>query len=69
MTKETLLMQYRSECQTALKSVVNISETFKKVFMNAMNLFMDIPDRINFLQWGMYVRFSEQTYRNHFEND
>lgn len=62
-------MQYRSECQTALKSVVNISETFEKVFMNAMKLFMDIPDRINFLRLGMYVRFSEQTYRNHFEND
>lgn len=33
-----------------------------------MKLFMAIPGRINFLQLGRYVRFSEQTYRNNFEN-
>ena len=32
--------------------------------MDAMKLFMAIPDRINFLQLGRYGRFSEQTYRN-----
>ena len=36
--------------------------------MDAMKLFMAIPDRINFLQLGRYGRFSEQTYRNLFEN-
>lgn len=30
MTKETLLMQYQSKCQMALKSVVNISKPFEK---------------------------------------
>lgn len=30
MTKETLLMQYQSEYQTALKSVVNIRKPFEK---------------------------------------
>ena len=30
---------------------------------------MAIPDRINFLQMGRYGCFSEQTYRNNFEND
>ena len=30
---------------------------------------MTIPDRINFLQMGRYGCFSEQTYRNNFEND
>lgn len=62
MTKETLLMQYQSECLSALKSVVNIHKPFEKTFMA-------IPDRINFLQLGRYRCFSEQTYRNLFENE
>ncbi len=66
MAKETLLMQYQSECLSALKSVVNIHKPFEKTFMDAMKLFMAIPDRINFLQLGRYGRFSEQTYRNLF---
>ncbi len=37
--------------------------------MDAMKLFMAIPDRINFLQLGRYGRFSEQTYRNLFEHE
>lgn len=32
-----------------------------------MQLYMSIPDRINFLQMGRYGKFSEQTYRNNFE--
>lgn len=64
MTKEILLMQYQSECRSALKSVVNICKPFEKTFMDAMKLFMAILDRINFLQLGSYGRFSEQTYRN-----
>lgn len=62
-------MQYQSECLSALKSVVNIHKPFEKTFMDAMKLFMAIPDRINFLQLGRYGRFSEQTYRNLFENE
>lgn len=42
-------MQYQSECRNALESAVNISKSFQKVFMDAMKLFMAIPDRINFL--------------------
>ena len=56
-------MQYQFECLSALKSVVNIQKPFEKTFMDAMKLFMAIPDRINFLQLGRYGRFSEQTYR------
>ena len=59
-------MQYQSECRNALESVVNISKSFQKVFMDAIKLFMAIPDRINFLQMGRYGCFSEQTYRNNF---
>lgn len=69
MTRETLLMQYQSECLSALKSVVNIHKPFEKTFMDTMKLFMAIPDRINFLQLGRYGCFSEQTYRNLFENE
>ena len=69
MTKETLLMQYQSECLSALKSVVNIQKPFEKTFMDTMKLFMAIPDRINFLQLGRYGCFSEQTYRNLFEHE
>ena len=69
MTRESILMQYQSECLEALKSVANIGKPFEKVFMDAMKLFMAIPGRINFLQMGRYGKFSEQTYRNHFVNE
>lgn len=69
MATESILMQYQSESLEALKSVANIRKPFEKVFMDAMKLFMAIPDRINFLQMGRYGKFSEQTYRNHFENE
>ena len=32
MTKETLLMQYQSECLSALKSIANIHKPFEKTF-------------------------------------
>ena len=62
-------MQYQSECLSALKSIANIHKPFEKTFMDAMKLFMAIPDRINFLQLGRYGCFSEQTYRNLFEHE
>ena len=52
MTRESILMQYQSECLEALKSVANISKPFEKVFMDAMKLYMAIPVRINFFQMG-----------------
>lgn len=69
MTKESILAQYQSECLEALKSVVKVSKPFEKVFMDALKMFMVIPDKINFLQMGRYGNFSEQTYRNNFEHD
>ena len=45
-------MQYQSEYLSALKSIANIHKPFEKTFMDAMKLFMAIPDRINFLQLG-----------------
>ena len=37
--------------------------------MDAMQLYMCIPGRINFLQMGRYGKFSEQTYRNNFAKE
>ena len=62
-------MQYQSEYRNVLESVVNISKSFQKVFMDAIKLFMDIPDCINLLQIGLYGCFSKQACRNNFEND
>ena len=62
MTKESLLMQYQSECRNALESVVNISKSFQKVFMDAIKLFMAIPDRINFLQMAILISLSEHKF-------
>ena len=62
-------MQYKSECRNVPESVVNISKSFRKVFMDAVKLLMAIPSRINFLQMEQYGCSSEQTYRNNFEND
>lgn len=68
MTSSNLLMQYQSECFEALKSVSKVSKPFEKVLMDTLKLFMAIPGKVNFLQMGRYGEFSEQTYRNNFEN-
>ena len=60
-------MLCQSEYLSALKSMANIHKPFEKTFMDTMKLLMAIPDRINFLQLGRYGCFSEQTYRNLFE--
>ena len=65
---KSILNQYISECNEALQNVTKITKSFKKVFKEIMKLFMAIPNRINFLQMGRYGSFSEQTYRNNFEN-
>ena len=69
MTYSNLLMQNQSECLEALKSAAKISKRFKKVLMDTLKLFMAIPGKVNFLQIGRYGEFSEQTYRNNFENE
>lgn len=65
----SILNQYKSECREALDYTANLSKCFEKVFMDTMQLYMSIADRINFLQLGRYGKFSEQTYRNNFEKD
>ncbi len=67
--KSNVLNQYKSECRDALNSTARLSKTFEKFFMDAIPLYMTIHGRVNFLQMGRYGKFSEQTYRNNFEND
>ena len=62
-------MQYQSECLEVLKSAAKISKPFEKVFTDTLKLFLSIPGKVNFLQMGRYGEFSEQTYRNNFENE
>lgn len=62
-------MQYQSNYSNAIESPVNINYFFRKVFRDAIELFMTILDCINFLQIGRYGCFSEQTHRNNFGND
>lgn len=69
MTKNSVFTQYQLECQEALKSVAILSKSSQKVSIDTLKLFMVIPDKVNFLQLGRYGKYSEQTYRNHFEKD
>ena len=69
MTNKNVLMQYQSEALEALRSAAKLGKPFEKVIMDALKLFMAIPDKVNFLQMGRYGQFSEQTYRNNFEKD
>ena len=62
-------MQYQSECLEALKSAAKINKPFEKVFMDTLKVFLAIPGKGKFLQMGRYSEFSEQTYRNNFENE
>lgn len=55
-----------SRGNSVFRNATNCWKT-RKVFIDAMILFMSIPDRINFLQMGRYGCFSEQTYRNNFK--
>lgn len=63
------MLSKRMVKQEPVSSQINskYTQTFKKTFMDTMKLFMAIPDCINFLQLGRYGCFSEQTYRNLFE--
>lgn len=55
----SILNQYIEECRSALEYNAKISKCFEKVFIDALQLYMCIPDRVNFLQLGRYGKFSE----------
>lgn len=61
------LIQLRELIAAALKSQTNLSKSFQSFFKEAMELFLTIPNRINFLQMERFGHSSEQRFvRVHF---
>ncbi len=60
------LIQLREMISKALSAQTNLSKTFQSFFIEAMELFLTIPNRINFLQMGRFGRSSEQRFRMNF---
>ena len=60
------LTQLREMIAAALSSDTNLSKSFRTFFIEAMELFLTIPNRINFLQLGRFGRSSEQRFRMNF---
>ena len=60
------LTQLREMISKALSGQANLSKTFRSFFIEAMELFLTIPNRINFLQMGRFGRSSEQRFRMNF---
>jgi len=52
---------------SALSGIAKLSKPQKDFFIEIMLLFISIPGRMNFLQFGRYGKFSEQRYRQQFE--
>jgi hypothetical protein len=54
-----------------IRSILNGAEALKAIRKNALihilTLFVALPGRVNFLAMARHGRFSEKTYRNHFE--
>jgi hypothetical protein len=54
-----------------IRSILNGTEALKAIRKNALihilTLFVALPGRVNFLAMARHGRFSEKTYRNHFE--
>jgi len=54
-----------------IRSILSGTEGLKAVRRNALihifTLFVALPGRVNFLAMARHGRFSEKTYRNHFE--
>lgn len=60
------LIQLRELIAAALKSQTNLSKSFQSFFKEAMELFLTIPNRINFLQMERFGHSSEQRFRMNF---
>ena len=60
------LTQLRELIEAALKSQTNLSKPFHTFFKETMELFLTIPNRINFLQMQRFGHSSEQRFRMNF---
>ena len=56
------LIYLREMISKALSDRTNVSKSFQSFFIGAMELFLTIPNRINFLQMGRFGRSSEPLY-------
>ena len=63
------LTQLREMISKALSGQTNLSKSFHNFFIEAMELFLTIPNRINFLQMGRFGRASEQRFRMNFRKN
>ena len=60
------LSQLREMISKALSGQTNSSKSFQSFFIEAMELFLTIPNRINFLQMGRFGRSFEQRFHMNF---
>lgn len=60
------LIQLREMISKALSDQTNVSKSIQSFFIEAMELFLTIPNRINFLQMGRFGRSPEQRFRMNF---
>ncbi len=52
---------------STLNNIIKLSKPQNDFFIEIMLLFISIPGRMNFLQFGRYGKFGEQRYRQQFE--
>ena len=60
------LIQLREIISKAISDQTHTSKSFQSFFIEAMELFLTIPNRTNFLQMGRFGRSSEQRFRMNF---
>ena len=63
------LIQFREMISKALSGQTNLSKSFRSFFIEAMELFLTIPNRINFLQMERFGHSSEQRFRMNFRKE
>ena len=61
------IFNLNSLVSSTLTGVFNLKKPQRDFFIEIMLLFLSIPKRINFYQFGRYGKFSEQRYRQQFE--
>jgi hypothetical protein len=67
MKRISIINQYQGVCRDILSEAgTKLNKSFKTFLMETMFLYMVIPGRINFLQFGYYGKSCEQRFRQNF---
>jgi len=61
------ILSINEQIHNTLNKFTKLSKPQKDFFIEIMLLFISIPGRMNFLQFGRYGKFGEQRYRQQFE--